>query len=72
MSRLLGLRGLKVFDFHLVHISLNTEQMERHEKTRAYQKPQQELSAHRREREGSYTRFLEYLRLVSSARMISS
>jgi hypothetical protein len=72
MSRLLGLRGIKVFDFHPVHIFLNTEHMDRYEKTRAWHRSPQELSAHRYEAEGTRTRFLEYLRLASAARMTSS
>jgi hypothetical protein len=72
MRRLLGLRGIKVFDFHPVHIFLNTEHMDRYEKTRAWHKSPQELLAHRYEGEGTRTRFLEYLRLTSAAHMTSS
>ena len=69
ISRLIGLEGIKVFDFHPVHIFLNTEQMDRYEKTRPWHRAPQELRAHRFEGEGSRTRFLEFLRLMSPARV---
>jgi hypothetical protein len=69
MSRLIGREGIKVFDFHPVHIFLNTEHMDRYEKTRAWHRAPQELRAHRYEGEGSRTRFLEFLRLMSPARV---
>jgi hypothetical protein len=68
MSRLVGLAGIKVFDFHPIHVFLNTEHMDRYEKTRAWHRSTQELKAHRYEGEGSRTRFLELLRLMSPAR----
>jgi hypothetical protein len=68
MSRLIGLEGIKVFDFHPIHVFLNTEHMDRYEKTRAWHRSPQELKAHRYEGEGSRTRFLEFLRLTSPAR----
>ena len=69
MSRLIGLKGIKVFNFHPVHIFLNTEHMDRYEKTRAWHRAPQELRAHRYEGEGSRTHFLELLRLMSQARV---
>ena len=68
ISRLVGLPGIKVFDFHPVHIFLNTEHMDRYEKTRAWHRAPQELRDHRYEGEGSRTRFLELLRLMCPAR----
>lgn len=68
MSRLIGLRGIKVFDFHPVHIFLNTEHMNRYEKTRSWHQSPQELLAHRYEGEGTRTRFLEFLSRASPAR----
>ena len=72
MSRLVGLEGIKVFDFHPVHIFLNTEHMNRYEKTREWHRSPQELRAHRYEGEGTRTRFLEFLRLASPARLTQS
>jgi hypothetical protein len=69
MSRLVGLAGIKVFDFHPVHIFLNTEHMDRYRKTLGWHYAPQELRAHIYEGEGSRTRFLELLRLMSPARV---
>ena len=68
MSRLVGLAGIKVFDFHPVHIFLNTENMQRYEHTREWHGFPQQLLAHRYVGEGTRTRFLELLHLLSSAR----
>jgi hypothetical protein len=43
--------------------------MDRYEKTRAWHQSPQELLAHRYEGEGSRSRFLEFLRLMSPARV---
>lgn len=69
MNRLIGVEGIKVFDFHPVHIFLNTEHMDRYEMTRAWHRAPQELRAHRYVGEGTRTRFLEFLRLMSPARV---
>lgn len=67
MSQLIGLAGIKVFDFHPVHVFLNTEHMDRYEKTREWHRSPQDLLTHRYEGEGTRTRFLEFLRLASSS-----
>ena len=72
MSHLVTLAGLKVFDFHPIHVFLNTEHMDRYEQTRAWHQSPQELRAHRYEGEGTRTRFLEFLRLTSSERSLQS
>lgn len=72
MSRMVGLAGIKVFDFHPVHVFLNTEHMDRYIKTREWHRSPQELRAYRYEGEGTRTRFLEYLRLTSSVCMTPS
>jgi hypothetical protein len=69
ISQLISLEGIKVFDFHPVHIFLNTEHMDRYEKTREWHGSPQELQAHRYDGKGTRSRFLEFLRLMSSARM---
>jgi hypothetical protein len=66
MSRLIGLSGIKVFDFHPVHIFLNTEHMDRYERTREWHRSPHKLQAHRHEGEGTRTRFLEFLHFMSS------
>ena len=68
MSRLVSLAGIKVFDFHPVHIFLNTENMHRYEQAREWHRFPKKLLAHRYNGEGSRTRFLEILQLSSSAR----
>lgn len=72
MSRLVSLEGIKVFDFHPVHIFLNTENMDRYEKTREWHRTPKELRAHRHTGEGTRTRFLDFLRLTSSLRLMQS
>ena len=67
MKQLVSLGGIKVFDFHPAHVFLNTENMDRYEKTRKWHRNPQELLEHRYEGEGTRTRFLEFLRLTSSA-----
>ncbi len=67
MNRMAGLEGIKVFDFHPIHIFLNTEDMDRYEKTRAWHRSPQVLQAHRYAGDGTRTRFLEYLRHTSTA-----
>ena len=67
MQQLRGLPGIKVFDFHPIHVFLNTEHMDRYEKTRAWHRSPQTLLAHRHEGAGTRTRFLEYLHLASAA-----
>ncbi len=69
MNQLIGLAGIKVFNFHPVHVFLNTEHMDRYEKTRALHRSPQELRAHRYEGAGTRTRFLELLGLMNSARL---
>ncbi len=72
MSQLVGLPGIKVFDFHPIHIFLNTEHMDRYEKTRVLHHSPPELKAHRYEGEGTRTWFLEFLRLARIAHLRQS
>lgn len=48
--------GLKVFDFHPIHIFLNTESMDRYERTRHLHQKPTELIKHRYEGEGTQTK----------------
>ena len=56
--------GLKVFDFHPIHIFLNTESLDRYERTRHLHQKPEELIKHRYEGEGSRTRLLRLLKHV--------
>jgi hypothetical protein len=40
-------RGLKVFDFHPIHVFLNTERMERYEESRPYHRSPEKLLTYR-------------------------
>lgn len=67
MSDLINLEGIKVFNFHPVHIFLNTEHLDRYENTRTWHRSPEELITHRYGGEGTRTCFLEFLRLTSQA-----
>lgn len=59
--------GLKVFDFHPIHVFLNTEHLDRYESTRHLHKKPEELIKYRYEGKGTRTRLLELLKLVGSS-----
>ena len=56
--------GFHIFDFHPIHIFLNTEHLDRYERTRHLHRKPEELIKHRYEGVGTRTRLLELLRLV--------
>jgi len=56
--------GLHVFDFHPIHVFLNTENLERYEHTRALHHKPKELIKHRYKGYGTRSRLLELLGLV--------
>jgi hypothetical protein len=58
-----GRTGLKVFDFHPIHVFLNTENLDRYERTRPLHKDPEELIKHRFEGYGTRSRLLELLEL---------
>ncbi len=47
MGDLMACDGLKVFDFHPIHVFLNTENLERYEGSRSLHRCPGELIAHR-------------------------
>jgi hypothetical protein len=47
IRELLSRGGLKVFDFHPIHVFLNTENLDRYERTRPYHQNPAELIRHR-------------------------
>ena len=61
MSQLVKLPGIKVFDFHPIHIFLNTEDISRYEKTREWHRDPQKLKAYRFDGKGTRTHFLDLL-----------
>jgi hypothetical protein len=58
-------RGLKVFDFHPVHIFLNTESLERYERTRPLHQNPAELIKHRYQGYGTRSRLIELLTMCN-------
>lgn len=47
LDRILNRKGLKVFDFHPIHVFLNTERMERYEESRPYHRSPEDLLKYR-------------------------
>ena len=47
VDQLLSRNGLKIFDFHPIHVFLNTEEAQRYEKSRAYHRNFAELNQYR-------------------------
>lgn len=64
--------GIKVFDFHPIHVFLNTENLERYESTRELHKCPDVLSSHRYVGVGTRTRFIEFLTLAQASLSASS
>ncbi len=56
--------GLKVFDFHPIHVFLNTENLERYERTRTIHNNHKELIKHRYQGKGTMTSLEMLLMLV--------
>lgn len=63
--------GLIVFDFHPIHIFLNTEHLDRYERTRHLHNNPEELIKHRYEGVGTRTRLVELLKLAGSVGTIN-
>jgi hypothetical protein len=57
-------RGLKVFDFHPVHVFLNTESLDRYERTRPLHNNPKELIKYRFDGYGTRNRLIELLEWV--------
>jgi len=57
--------GLKVFDFHPIHVFLNTELLDRYDRTRHLHQKPGELIKHRFDGEGIRIRLLELLALAA-------
>lgn len=61
--------GLKVFDFHPIHVFLNTEHLNRYERTRYLHHNPEELIKHRYGGIGTRTRLIELLQSHRSSNM---
>ena len=55
--------GLKVFDFHPIHIFLNTENLKRYDQTRSIHQKPEELIKHRFSGFGVRDQFIKLLEL---------
>lgn len=67
MNELASRQGLKVFDFHPIHVFLNTENLDRYESTRHLHHNPAELIKHRYEGVGTRTRLIELLQFTGSS-----
>jgi hypothetical protein len=67
VTDLIKRQGLKVFDFHPIHVFLNTESLDRYERTRPLHQDPKELTKHRYEGYGTRNRLLELLELARHA-----
>jgi hypothetical protein len=64
VSSLVSRQGIRVFDFHPIHVFLNTESLDRYERTRPLHQNPQELIKHRFEGYGTRSRLMELLSMV--------
>jgi hypothetical protein len=63
MNEIMKRKGIKVFDFHPIHIFLNTECLDRYERTREIHNSPIELISHRFDGEGTRSALLNLLGL---------
>ncbi|WP_431098456.1 hypothetical protein [Polaromonas aquatica] len=66
LEALIQRAGLKVFNFHPIHIFLNTERLDRYERTRSLHQRPDELEKHRYDGIGTRTRMLDLLAMTSA------
>lgn len=64
MNDLAKFPGLKIFDFHPIHVYLNTESLDRYTRTRSLHKDPDALLQHRYEGYGTRSRLIELLELT--------
>lgn len=64
VSSLVSRQGIRVFDFHPIHVFLNTESLNRYERTRPLHQNPKELIKYRFEGYGTRSRLLELLQLA--------
>ena len=58
---LVNRKGVRVFDFHPMHVFLNSESMDRYEETRHLHRDPKELKKHRYDGYGARSQLLELL-----------
>jgi hypothetical protein len=63
MATLLSRPGLKVFNFHPIHVFLNTEDLDRYERTRPWHQRPGELRAHRHAGAGTRAALCDLLKV---------
>ena len=61
ITELLHRNGLKVFDFHPIHVFLNTESLSRYDETRQWHKSTSKLINHRYSGHGTRSKLLQLL-----------
>lgn len=66
MNEIASRSGLKVFDFHPIHVFLNTESLERYEQTRPIHHDPKELIKHRYSGYGTRNRLIELLEMAKT------
>ena len=59
------LNGFHVFDFHPIHVFLNTESLDRYERTRSIHQNPKELIKHRYQGHGTRSWLMELLELAN-------
>jgi hypothetical protein len=64
INNLASRKGLKVFDFHPIHVFLNTESLERYQRTRPFHHDPNELRKHRFPGYGTRNRLIELLQMA--------
>jgi len=64
---LISRKDLKVFDFHPIHVFLNTESIDRYERTRPVHQNPKELIKHRYQGYGTRSRLIELMELCSQS-----
>jgi len=62
----MNISGFNVFDFHPIHVFLNTENLERYENTRSLHQKPHELIKHRFQGYGTRSRLLDLIKCVRS------
>jgi hypothetical protein len=68
VHRFLNLEGVKIFDFHPIHLFLNTEKTQRYESCRAFHRKPSELIDHRNTNGcGTYTFFTDLVDTITKA-----
>ena len=66
LSSILKLPGLRVFDFHPIHVFLNTESLDRYERTRHLHQNPKELIKYRFDGYGTRSKLVEFLRMANT------